>query len=126
MSDEFIRRIKNEITRDEQASAAVIAEIEDELQRSPSARLWILHGDAIQLADEDEYDIEDAEESYVRALELDPKSAEAYESLGHFVLAVHEDAGAALQYFQRALELGAGASAREGMREAEEALASWE
>jgi tetratricopeptide (TPR) repeat protein len=125
MSDSFIRRIKSQISRAEHASADVLEEIEEALQREPSAALWILHGDALQLCDDEER-LEEAEESYEQALELDPKSAEAYESLGHFIFAIHDDARASLPFFEKAIELGAGASAREGLREAREELADEE
>lgn len=122
MSNDFIRRIKSEISRAEHASDSVIKQIEEELERNATAELWILHGDALQLADEEKFDVEEAEASYMTALELDPKAADAYESLGHFTFAVHDDARAAVQYFQRAIELGAGASAREGLKEAQDEL----
>ncbi|HEY0140914.1 MAG TPA: hypothetical protein VGF48_08460 [Thermoanaerobaculia bacterium] len=126
MSDDFVRRIKNEIFRAEEASPAVLAQIDEELERQPSAALWILRGDALQLSEDDEYDPQDAETSYLKALELDPQSAEAYESLGHFTFAVNDDARASVQYFQRAIELGAGESAREGLREALDELAEFD
>lgn len=126
MSEEFVRRIKTEITRARRASSEVLAQIDEELQGQPSAELWILRGDALQLYDGDEYDLEDAEASYHQALELDPQSADAWESLGHFTFAVSDDARGSLQYFRKAIELGAGASAREGLREAEEEIAAEE
>lgn len=122
MSSDFIRRMKGEITRTEHASAALLAEIEDELERAPSAELWILRGDALQLSDSDEDDLDEVEASYRKAIELDPNSADAYESLGHFILAMDDDAEASLEYFRKALALGAGDSAREGLREAEAEL----
>lgn len=120
MSSDFVRRIKSEISRAEEASPAVIAEIEDELERSPSAELWILRGDALQLMDED--DLEEVETSYRNALEIDPNSADAYESLAHFIFSVSDDPTEAIEYFRKAIALGAGDSAREGLREAEEEL----
>ena len=124
MSSEFVRRIKGEISRAEHASPSVLAEIEDELAMRPSAELWILRGDALQLSDDDDDDvIEEVESSYRQALELDPNSADAYESLGHFLFSVHDDAGASIEFFRRAITLGAGASAREGLKEAEDELA---
>jgi Tfp pilus assembly protein PilF len=120
VSSDFVRRIKSEISRAEEASPAVIAEIEDELERSPSAELWILRGDALQLMDED--DLEEVETSYRNALEIDPNSADAYESLAHFIFSVSDDPTEAIEYFRKAIALGAGDSAREGLREAEEEL----
>lgn len=123
MSSDFVRRIKSEISRAEEASPAVIAEIDDELERAPSAELWILRGDALQLIGEDDDDPEEVEASYRNALELDPNSADAYESLGHFIFSVTDDCSEAIEYFRKAIALGAGDSAREGLREAEEELA---
>lgn len=125
MSSEFVRKIKSEISRAEHASPSVLAEIEDELAIRPSAELWILRGDALQLGDDedDEDVIEEIESSYRQAIELDANSADAYESLGHFLFSVHDDPGASLDFFRRAIALGAGASAREGLKEAEDELA---
>ena len=122
MSSEFVRRMKSAISRAEHASPEMLDEIEDELERDPSAELWILRGDAIQLSDADDSDLDDAARSYLEAIELDPNSADAYESLGHFTFAVNDDARGSIEFFRKAIELGAGASAREGLREAEEEL----
>ena len=123
MPSDFIRRIKTEISRAERASDDVLSQIDDELERAPSAELWILRGDALQLTDdEDDEQLEEVESSYRAALELDPNSADAYESLGHFILAVGDDAGESIDYFRKAIELGAGQSARDGLREAEDEL----
>lgn len=126
MPSDLIRRLKSEIARAAHASSETLAQIEEELQREPSAELWILHGDAIQVSDGDEYDPEDAEHSYRMALELDPESADAYESLGHLTFSAHDDAAASLEYFRKAIALGAGDSAREGLKEAEEEIQSGE
>ncbi|HEX7154715.1 MAG TPA: hypothetical protein VF618_24730 [Thermoanaerobaculia bacterium] len=122
MSNDFIRRIKEEITRAEHASEDVLADIEEELERNPSAALWILRGDAIQLSDLEDEELDEAEASYRQALELEPNSAEALESLGHFMLDMNDEPQTAADYFRRAIALGAGKSAREGLREAEDAL----
>lgn len=123
MADDVIRRIRNKIPTTEDVSSTLLAEIEDELQRQPSAELWILRGDAIQLSDGNFRNLPDAEASYHEALAVDPESADAYESLGYFTYAVKDDARGALPFFQRAIELGAGASAHDGLREALEELA---
>jgi tetratricopeptide (TPR) repeat protein len=123
MASDFVRRIKSEITRAEVASDDVLAQIDEELERSPSAELWILRGDAIQLSDSEDVDLDEVEASYMAALELDPNSADAYESLGHFAFGVADDARAAAEYFREAISRGAGAGAREGLREAEDELA---
>ena len=123
MASAFIRRVKDEIAQAGGASPEIVSQIEEELERAPTAELWILRGDAIQLCEDDEIEIEDAEASYRQALELDPRSADAFESLGHYTYAILDDARGALEYFHRAIELGAGPSAREGLREAQEEIA---
>ena len=122
MAGDFIARVKHEIARAEYVPRNLLDEIERELDRHPSAELWILLGDAIQLSACHE-SLDDVESSYRRALELDPSSADAHESLGHFMFAVKADASGSLQYFQRALELGAGVTAREGLNAAIDDLA---
>ena len=98
MADDVIRRIRNKIPTTEDVSSTLLAEIEDELQRQPSAELWILRGDAIQLSDGNFRNLQDAEASYHEALAVDPESADAYESLGHFTYAIKDDARGALPF----------------------------
>jgi len=119
----FVHRVKRRINRAERASPATLAEIRGELGRAPTAELWILLGDAIQLSDGDEYELEDAETSYRRAIDLDPLSANAYESLAFFMFAVKANTRESIPLFQRAIELGAGASARDGLNAAVNDLA---
>lgn len=114
MAEDLIARIKNEIARAEHVPLSVLDEIERELQRNPSVELWILRGDAIQLSD-GYTSLEDVEASYRRALALYPRSADAHESLAHFIFTVKSDARGSIEYFQRALELGAGMTARDGL-----------
>lgn len=120
MSSEFIDRIRDEIRRDGGASNDLLRRIEDELRSHPSAELWILRGDAIQLSDGEDYELDDAETSYRNAIQLDPGCAAAYESLGYFTYAVKDDARASLQFFQKAIALGAGPSAQQGLQDAED------
>jgi tetratricopeptide (TPR) repeat protein len=122
---EFIDNMRSEIARAGYASPSVLARIEQELARETSAELWILRGDALQLTEGDELDLQEAENSYLKALELEPGSAEAYESLGYFTYGVKDDARASLPYFQRAIELGAGESAHAGLREALDEIAEF-
>lgn len=125
MNSEFVTRVKAEITQAGGASLSILADIERELQREPAADLWILRGDAIQLSDGAEYALEDARTSYLRAFALDPYCADAYESLGHFTYAVEDDARGSVHYFQRAIELGAKETARQGLREAMDEIAEF-
>lgn len=125
MAGDFIARIKHAIARAEYVPSNLLREIERELHRHPSAELWILFGDAIQLSDRHD-SLEEVERSYRRALELDPSSADAHESLGHYLFAVKADTRGSLRFFQRALELGAGVTAREGLSAAVNDLAESE
>lgn len=119
---EFTENIRSAIRREGRASDELIAKIDDELRRQPSVELWILRGDAIQLTDTGSYDLEDAASSYERAIQMDRTCAEAYESLAYFALAVKDDAAGSLELFRRAIALGGGDSAREGLRQAEDEL----
>lgn len=122
-------RVRTAVDETERVPAALIKEIDEELACTPSVDLWVLRGDAIQLCEEDAYDLDDARQSYMKAIALDPESADAFESLAHFTFAVDADPQGSLQYFERALALGAGQSAREGLHAATEDLAEddeWE
>ena len=116
----FRAAILDEVVRAEHATDAALALIDEALRRFPeSARLWCLHGDLLQLrVDDEEQGLEQAGDSYLRAAELAPDDPEPYESLGHFHDAVMDDPGRAAEYFRKAVALGAGESAREGLAEA--------
>jgi Flp pilus assembly protein TadD len=100
------------------ATPELVRRIDAALEHNPTATLWILRGDAIQLSDEATYSLSDAEQSYLHAIELDPASHQAYESLGHFHYAVMDDAATAKTFFERAIALGGGESLSEGLRNA--------
>ena len=110
--------IRAELVGHEGATPEILREIEAALEESPSAELWILRGDAIQLSDGGAYTLADAEQSYARAAELEPSLPEPFESLGHFHFAVMDDAARAKTFFERAIALGGGESARQGLEEA--------
>lgn len=93
----FVERVRESIREQDGASDDILRQIDEELERRPSAQLWILRGDAIQLSEGEGYELEDAEESYHRAIELDPGSPDAYESLAFFVFAVKDDAQSAIE-----------------------------
>jgi len=116
----FRAAILDEVVRDQGASEASMALIDEALRRYPqSAKLWCLHGDLLQLRVEDEErGLEQAGDSYLKAAELAPSDPEPYESLGHFFDAVMDDPQQAVEYFRKAIALGAGESAREGLAEA--------
>ena len=84
-----------------------------------SAELLILRGQLIQLvAGGREDELEEAFACYREALELDPRSAEAHEEIGHFLDDVADDPAEAVPFFRKAIELGAGPSAQEGLQSA--------
>jgi Flp pilus assembly protein TadD len=116
----FRAAILDEVVREERATEASLALIDEALRRFPeSVKLWCLHGDLLQLCVEDEErGLEQAGDSYLRAAELEPANPEPYESLGHFFDAVMDDPQQAAEYFRKAITLGAGESAREGLAEA--------
>jgi tetratricopeptide (TPR) repeat protein len=65
-----------------------------------SPKLWCMRGDLIQLASEScSHSLEDAEACFLRAIDIDPSFAEAYEELGHFYDAVMDDEKRAESYF---------------------------
>jgi tetratricopeptide (TPR) repeat protein len=65
---------------------------------------FLLRGRSIQLSSETSpYELEDAEKSYLSALELDSENVEARLELGWYYFAVQDDAQRALQYFQAAI-----------------------
>jgi len=110
--------IRYEIRRRKAATPEILRQIEAALEESPSAELWILRGDAIQLSDGDTYTLADAEQSYLRAAELEPSLPQPYEALGYFHFAVKGDAAKAKTFFERAIALGGDESARHGLEEA--------
>jgi Tfp pilus assembly protein PilF len=116
---EFHEQIRRKIADAAGTSPAVLEEIDHELRQRPSASLWVLRGDALQLSDGGATALDEAERSYREALHLDAMFADAYEALGYFIFAVRDDAAASTAYFRRALELGAGQSALEALQEAE-------
>lgn len=85
-----------------------LADVEEALRAFPSsAKLWNLRGDLIQLDDEAEehYTLENALESYQRAVELDGTYAEAFENIGYYYDVHEDDPDRAEAFFRRAIEL---------------------
>ena len=91
--------------------------VEEGLEQFPaSAPLWILRGDLIQLSGRDlSLSLNDALSSYRAALEHDPLSADAHESIGRFLDAVYDSPAEAEPYLRKTLELGGGRSAVEAL-----------
>lgn len=109
--------IRTELSRMQRATPELLDQIEFALAAYPNdAEMWLLRGDAMQLSDDERTNaLVEAERSYRRAAELKPNSARAYESLGRFWSEVMDDPVTALRFFERAVALGAGASARHGL-----------
>ncbi len=61
---------------------------------------WVVLGDLIQLQQEEPllYTLKDAEEAYLKAIEIDPRSLAALEELFHFYHAVIQDYEKAAKY----------------------------
>ena len=111
--------IRRRVAREGSASPDDIDAIDDILEtEGASAELLILRGQLIQLvADGRPDELEEAFACYQEALELDSDSASAHEEIGHFLDDVADEPAEAIPFFRKAIELGAGASAREGLRD---------
>jgi tetratricopeptide (TPR) repeat protein len=82
---------------------------------SGSAQAFAMLGDVIQLLDDSsQFELNDAEAAYLRAVEIDPAYAEGYTSLGYFYDSVRDDPERARAFFERAIALG-DAEAAEGL-----------
>lgn len=117
--DPRISELRRRVARAGEARPEDIDEIDDLLEaEGPSVDLLILRGQLIQLvADGDPEALEEAFACYQEALSLDPGSAAAHEEIGHFLDDVADDPAEALPFFRKAIELGAGPSAEEGLRD---------
>lgn len=115
-------RIRDLVVREGAATPQVLEMIEGAVRLHPDcAALWCLRGDVFQLV-EDEPSPEQVIASYMEASRLSPEDPEPLESLGHFFDGVMDDPAEAEGFFRRALDLGAGESARQGLAEALEQL----
>ena len=114
---EIIDAIGEEVAEHDRATPRAMQLVEEGLKEYPaSARLWILRGDLIQVSDDvDTYSLDDALDSYQTAVEIEPSSAEAHESIGHFLDAVANRPKEAEGYFRKALALGGGKASEEGL-----------
>jgi len=126
--DPHIADLKRRVARTGLASPSDIDAIDDILEaEGPSVELLILRGQLIQLvADGRPEELEEAFACYEEALELDPTSAEAHEEIGHFLDDLGDEPAEAVPFFRKAIELGAGPSAQEGLRCALDQLESEE
>ena len=116
------------MARDGGASLADIDAVDDILEaEGPSVEALILRGQLIQLvADGSPDELEEAFACYQEAIELDPASASAHEEIGHFLDDFADDPAEAAVFFRKAIELGADASAKEGLRDVVSRLAGEE
>jgi tetratricopeptide (TPR) repeat protein len=117
--DPRIADIRKRVAADGAATPEDIDQIDDLLEaEGPSVDLLILRGQLIQLLpDDDPAVMDEAFACYQEAVELDPSSAEANEEIAHFLDDVADEPEEAEPYFRRAIALGAGETAREGLRE---------
>ena len=114
-----IATIKHRVARAGEATPGDVDEIDDILEaEGPSVEALILRGQLIQLVGEDDPEsLEEAFACYREAVELDPSSAEAHEEMGHFLDDVADEPEEAETFFRKAIALGAGETAREGLRD---------
>jgi tetratricopeptide (TPR) repeat protein len=117
--DTRLNKIRKRVAREGTAVPADIEELDQILEADgPSAEILILRGQLMQLvADEEPDALDEALACFRDAIELDPASAEACEELAHFLDDVADEPEEAEVFFRRAIELGAGESAREGLRD---------
>ena len=110
--------IQSQITGPTDITPALLEELEAGLRQFPeSVRLWLLRGNLIQLgADDPRWSLLDAELSYIKASALSPSDPEPLEELGYLYDCVLGDPARAEPLFRRALALGAGDSAADGLR----------
>jgi tetratricopeptide (TPR) repeat protein len=76
-----------------------------EAQGFTSPQLQVLKGTYLQLGASGKYSLDDVEEAFRRAIDLDPDSAEAHIDLGWFLCRVVEDTVQARSCFEEALRL---------------------
>ncbi len=95
----------------------VFRAIEDALAAHPDfPKLWCIRGDCIQLGPEDSpYSLEDALQSYEKALMIDPSFAEAHESIGYYFDVIDIDLDRSEAAFREAVRCGAGDSSVVGL-----------
>ncbi len=117
--DRRIVDIRRRVSDAGEATPDDIDEIDAILEaEGPSVEMLILRGQLIQLvADGGDDELDEAFACYQEAIELDPASAEAHEEIGHFLDDVADEPAEAVPFFRKAIELGAGASAQEGLRD---------
>lgn len=117
--DSRLRDIRKRVALSGEVAPEDLDEVDDMLEaEGPTVELLILRGQLLELIGDVEPEaIDEAFACFREAVELDPESAEAHEELAHFLDDVVDDPAEAEPFFRRAIELGAGESAREGLRD---------
>ncbi|MGI8543454.1 MAG: tetratricopeptide repeat protein [Aridibacter sp.] len=118
--NEYLQKIKSVYTKDEttdEATKEIFSLVEKAVKEYPeSAKLWCLRGDLIQIgSSETNYELNDSLESYKKALEIDPSSFEAHESIGFFYDDHLGNYSLAEESFRKAIDLGAGEESYYGL-----------
>jgi tetratricopeptide (TPR) repeat protein len=118
--DPRIGEIRRKVARAGSATLDDIDAVDDILEaEGPNVELLLLRGQLIQLVSEgDSEELEEAFACYQDALELEPENASIHEEIGHFLDAFADDPAEAVIFFKKAIALGAGESAHEGLKEA--------
>lgn len=93
--------------REKEISLETMKLVEDSILKFPnSSKLQCIKGDFIQLSSEDTpYELLDSLKAYEQAIELDPKCAEAFESIGYYYDIIDEQFDLAREAFEKALEV---------------------
>ena len=107
--DDYISDLRARWPRDDTSDASLetITVADEAVRAFPlSARLWDMRGCLIQLGPEScPHPLEESLHSFQRAVELDPKFAQAWDEIGHYYDAVLDDEKTAHQYFEKAKRL---------------------
>lgn len=110
--EEWLARIAAEIRVKDSADTGTMRLVEEAVGEHPgSSSLWCMRGDLIQTLEEgqaEEYQLEDAAESYRRGIASDPGSPECYEGLGYYFDVVDQRLEEAEAYLRQAVDLGGG------------------
>ena len=105
--DNYIAELKKRWPRTGEAALETIAFADEATRAFPrSPQLWCMRGSLIQLSPENcPHSLHDALASYKRAIEVDPRFADAWEEIGYFYDNVLDDEAAAQPYFREAARL---------------------
>lgn len=114
---EYVSALQEGIPEAAPVTAALLELSDDAVRDHPKSRsLWLLRGCLIQLGEGMErWTLDDAVESYERALELSPDDPEVHEQLGYWYDVVEVQLERAAQHFSKALSEGGGRDSYVGM-----------